>query len=83
MSRIDNAKAQARGRWLDNGGENSHQPFRQPEGAMAKFRDTPGRPLDSFIKAAVDDPAVRLARAEALMADGLAVDHRGFAAVAL
>ena len=27
------------GRWLDNRAENSHQPFRRREGAMARFRD--------------------------------------------
>ena len=27
------------GRWLNNRAENSHQPFRRREGAMAKFRD--------------------------------------------
>ena len=26
-------------RWLNNGAENSHQPFRSREGAMARFRD--------------------------------------------
>ena len=27
------------GRWLNNWAENSHQPFRRREGAMARFRD--------------------------------------------
>ena len=27
------------GRWINNRAENSHQPFRRREGAMAKFRD--------------------------------------------
>ncbi len=27
------------GRWLNNRAENSHQPFRRREGAMAKFKD--------------------------------------------
>jgi putative transposase len=27
------------GRWLNNRAENSHQPFRRREGALAKFRD--------------------------------------------
>ena len=27
------------GRWLNNRAENSHQPFRRQEGAMARFRD--------------------------------------------
>lgn len=56
----------------------------QPE-IQAHVRDrlSPGRPLDAFIRAAVDDPAERLARAEALMADGHAFDHRGFTPEAL
>ena len=43
----------------------------------------PGQPLNAFIQAAVDDRAVRLARTEALMADSLAFEHLGFAAIAL
>ena len=39
MHVIGNAVAQTCGRWLNNQVENSHQPFRRPEGAMAKFRD--------------------------------------------
>jgi len=27
------------GQWLNNRAENSHQPFRRQEGAMARFRD--------------------------------------------
>ncbi len=34
------AERQECGRWLNNRAENSHQPFRRREGAMAKFRDT-------------------------------------------
>ena len=34
------------GRWLNNRAENSHQPFRRREGAMAKFRDI--RTLQKF-----------------------------------
>ena len=30
---------QESGRWLNNRAENSHQPFRRREGAMARFRD--------------------------------------------
>jgi putative transposase len=37
---------QGRGRWLNNRAENSHQPFRRREGAMAKFRDI--RTLQKF-----------------------------------
>ena len=39
MKVIGNMKRQECGRWLNNRAENSHQPFRRQEGAMAKFRD--------------------------------------------
>jgi len=39
MKIIGNAGAQECGWWLNNRAENSHQPFRRREGAMAKFRD--------------------------------------------
>ena len=39
MTVIGNAAAQVRGRWLNNRAENSHQPFRRREGAMATFQD--------------------------------------------
>lgn len=39
MAMIGNAANQTCGRWLNNRAENSHQPFRRQEGAMAKFRD--------------------------------------------
>jgi putative transposase len=38
MREIGNASRQEIGRWLNNRVENSHQPFRRPERAMAKFR---------------------------------------------
>ena len=38
MKIIGNAKRQETGRWLNNRAENSHQPFRRRERAMAKFR---------------------------------------------
>jgi putative transposase len=38
MKVIGNAADQECGRWLNNRAENSHQPFRRREGAMAKFR---------------------------------------------
>ena len=38
MKVIGNAIAQECGRWLNNRAENSHQPFRRRERAMAKFR---------------------------------------------
>jgi putative transposase len=39
MVMIGNPAIQTCGRWLNNRAENSHQPFRRREGAMAKFRD--------------------------------------------
>ena len=39
MTVIGNAAARTRGRWLNNRAENSHQPFRRREAAMANFRD--------------------------------------------
>ena len=36
---IGNEVRQETRRWLNNRAENSHQPFRRREGAMAKFRD--------------------------------------------
>ena len=38
MKIIGNAERQKTGRWLNNRAENSHQPFRRRERAMAKFR---------------------------------------------
>ena len=39
MTVIGNADARTCGRWLNNRAENSHQPFRRREGALANFRD--------------------------------------------
>ncbi len=39
MKAIGIVERQEYGRWLNNRAENSHQPFRRREGAMAKFRD--------------------------------------------
>ena len=39
MKIIGIAERQECGRWLNNRAENSHQPFRRREGAMARFRD--------------------------------------------
>ena len=39
MTVIGNAANQTCGRWLNNRAENSYQPFRRREGAMANFRD--------------------------------------------
>lgn len=38
MCEIGNEACQETGRWLNNRAENSHQPFRRQERAMAKFR---------------------------------------------
>ena len=38
MKVIGNAERQETGRWLNNRAENSHQPFRRREKAMARFR---------------------------------------------
>ena len=42
MKVIGNAKRQETGRWLNNRGENSHQPFRRRERAMLGFRSMRG-----------------------------------------
>jgi putative transposase len=39
MNVIGIGSAQICGQWLNNRAENSHQPFRRRERAMAKFRD--------------------------------------------
>ncbi len=39
MRVVGNSERQVCGRWLNNRAENSHQPFRRREVAMAKFRD--------------------------------------------
>ena len=39
MKELGNEARQSTGRWLNNRAENSHQPFRRRERAMAKFRD--------------------------------------------
>ncbi len=39
MKAMGIVERQVCGRWLNNRAENSHQPFRQREGAMAKYRD--------------------------------------------
>ena len=38
MKELGNVARQATGRWLNNRGENSHQPFRRRERAMLRFR---------------------------------------------
>jgi putative transposase len=49
MKIIGVADRQVCGRWLNNRAENSHQPFRRREGAMAKFRDV--KTLQKFASA--------------------------------
>jgi putative transposase len=44
---IGNAERQETGRWLNNRGENSHQPFRRRERAMLRFRKM--RSLQKFV----------------------------------
>ena len=39
MTVIGNVASRTCGRWLNNRAENSHQPFRRREAAMANFRD--------------------------------------------
>ena len=47
MKIIGIAGRQETGRWLNNRAENSHQPFRQRERAMAKFRSA--KSLQKFV----------------------------------
>ncbi len=47
MKVIGNANKQETGRWLNNRGENSHQPFRRRERAMLRFRRM--RSLQKFV----------------------------------
>jgi putative transposase len=47
MKVIGNAERQAAGRWLNNRVENSHQPLRRRERAMAKFRSA--KSLQKFV----------------------------------
>ena len=47
MKIIGNAERQETGRWLNNRAENSHQPFRRREKAMAKFRSI--KSLQKFV----------------------------------
>ena len=47
MKEIGNEACQETGRWLNNRAENSHQPFRRREGAMAKFSSA--KSLQKFV----------------------------------
>jgi len=49
MNTIGSNADQECGRWVNNRAENSHQPFRRREGAMARFRDI--RTLQKFASA--------------------------------
>ncbi len=49
MKVLGNAEKQETGRWLNNRGENSHQPFRRRERAMLRFRQM--RTLQKFASA--------------------------------
>jgi putative transposase len=53
MREIGNEARQVTGRWLNNRAENSHQPFRRRERAMAKFRSVKSLQKFSSIHASV------------------------------
>ena len=53
MKIIGNAERQETGRWLNNRAENSHQPFRRRERAMAKFRSAKSLQIFASIHASV------------------------------
>ena len=52
MKVIGNLERQECRRWLNNRAENSHQPFRRREGAMARFRDI--KTLQKFARSRLD-----------------------------
>ncbi len=53
MKEIGNEARQVTGRWLNNRSENSHQPFRRSERAMAKFRSAKSLQKFASIQSAV------------------------------
>ena len=53
MKVFGNEARQETGRWLNNRAENSHQPFRRRERAMAKFRDIKTLQKFASIQAAI------------------------------
>ncbi len=53
MREIGNEARQVTGRWLNNRAENSHQPFRRRERAMAKFRSPATRQKFAAVHASV------------------------------
>jgi putative transposase len=55
MKVIGNANKQDTGRWLNNRGENSHQPFRRRERAMLGFRNMGSLQKFSAVHVSVDN----------------------------
>jgi putative transposase len=55
MNVIGNGADQTCGRWLNNRAENSHQPFRRREGAMADFWDIKTLQKFAAVHASVHD----------------------------
>ncbi len=55
MREIGNEACQETGRWLNNRAENSHQPFRQRERAMARFGTSKSLQKFASIHASVDN----------------------------
>jgi putative transposase len=55
MKEIGNADRREVGRWLNNRGENSHQPFRRRERAMQLFRSAKTLQKLSSVHAQVDN----------------------------
>jgi putative transposase len=53
MKVIGNEAIQETGRWLNNRAENSHQPVRRREHAMAKFRDAKSLQLFASIHSSI------------------------------
>jgi len=53
MREIGNEARQVTGRWLNNRAENSHQPFRRRERAMAKFRSAKSLQKFALIHASI------------------------------
>ena len=60
MKVIGNKARQVTGRWLNNRAENSHQPFRRRERAMAKFRSAKSLQKFASIHASVHNGLARV-----------------------
>ena len=56
MKVIGNSDRRECGRWFNNRAENSHQPFRRREGAMAEFRDIQTPQKFASAHAAIHNP---------------------------